>query len=241
MTNDKSIEFFDRYKSFYETSIVGATGNRLNNRYKALIEKNKELIKDQRILDLASHDGRWSFAALKNGAKQVRGIEARQHLVKNTITNMKKYAIPENKYNFILGDIFDEIIKIKRNSIDTVFCFGFFYHTIHHMDLLLKIKRLNPKYLIIDTRISKSPLPVIRIGMEKTGGDGQAIGNSFNNNQVVVGHPSRSSLEMMLKSIGFSFSYYDWNAMNIKDWSTLEDYKNGIRVTLICKNLNFKG
>jgi predicted nicotinamide N-methyase len=238
MVNDKSIEFFDRYNRFMKSSQIGATSNRLNNRYKALIEANKELVKDQRILDLASHDGRWSFAALKNGAKQVIGIEGRQHLVDKAIINMEEYEIPENKYDFILGDLFDEIEKIRSNSIDTVFCFGFLYHTIHHMDLLMKIKKLNPKYLIIDTAINKSPHPIIKLKMDDTRGEGEAIGNSVQNNQVVVGRPSRASLEMMLKSIGFSTSYYNWNAKNIKNWSQMQDYKNGKRVTLICKNLN---
>jgi SAM-dependent methyltransferase len=238
MENNKSIGFFDRYPDFYETSGIGATSNRLNHRYKALIESNKTLINRQRILDLASHDGRWSFAALKNGAKNVIGIEGRPHLVNHSITNMNKNGIPENKFKFILGDVFKEITNIKRNTIDTVFCFGFLYHTIHHMDLLMKIKELNPKHLIIDSLITKSPHPIIKVVMENTRGEGAAIGNDFNNQQTVIGHPSRSSLEVMLKSIGFSFSYQDWDTMNIKNWAQLQDYKNGLRVTLICKNLD---
>jgi len=107
------------------------------------------------------------------------------------------------------------------------------------MDLLMKIKKLNPKYLIIDSRVSKSPLPIIDVKLEKTSTDDAAISNNLSKIQTVVGIPSRSSLEMMLKSIGFSFSYHDWNAMNIKDWTELEDYKNGMRVTLICKNLDY--
>jgi SAM-dependent methyltransferase len=239
MAKNQPIEFFDRYNNFYETSVTGAISNRLNNRYKALIDSNKALINEQRILDLASHDGRWTFAALKNGAKHVVGIEARPHLVQNSIKNMNRYAIPKRKYDFILGDLLFDIKKVKKNEIDTVFCFGFLYHTIHHMDLLMKIKKINPKYLIIDSLISKSPLPIIKLKMEKTNGEGAAISNNFNNNQTIIGLPSRSSLEMMLKSIGFSVVYHDWDAMNIKDWRGLQDYKNGLRVTLICKNLDY--
>jgi SAM-dependent methyltransferase len=239
MSNQKRIEFFDRYHYFYETSGIGATSNRLNNRYKALLESNRVLINGQRILDLASHDGRWSFAALKNGAKHAVGIEGRPHLVQNSIKNMKRYGIPKSRYDFILGDILDEITKIERNSIDTVFCFGFFYHTIHHMDVLMKIKKLNPKHLILDSHISKSSLPIITVKMEDTSGEGAAIKNNFNHRQTVIGYPSLSALEMMLKSIGFSFSYHDWSAMNIKNWVKLQDYKTGSRVTLVCKNLDY--
>jgi 16S rRNA G966 N2-methylase RsmD len=238
MVLDKSMAFFDRYHSFYQTSQIGATRNRLNARYKVLIEGNQEFIKNQRILDIASHDGRWSFAALKNGANHVLGIEGRPHLVKNAVINMRKYGVPKKQYRFIPGDIFDQIIKINKNTIDTVFCFGFFYHTLHHMDLLTKIKQLNPKHLILDTNISKSPQPIIEAVMEDTRGEGAAIRKSNHRHQTVVGHPSRSALEMMLKSSGFTFSYYDWKENNRSDWSHLQDYRNGKRVTLICKDVD---
>lgn len=49
--------------------------NRLNERYNAIIDANKTIIKNSRILDLASHDGRWSFATLKSGSEYTLGIE----------------------------------------------------------------------------------------------------------------------------------------------------------------------
>ena len=92
--------FFDLYEDFFETSSVGISPNRLNNRYKALIENNTEIIKNSMILDLASHDGRWSFAGLMNGASKVIGIEGRRELVENGKSTMKKYGIPDEKYSF---------------------------------------------------------------------------------------------------------------------------------------------
>ena len=99
------MNFFDTYPEFYKTSKTGAFPNRLNGRYKSLIEANSAIIQEQTILDIASHDGRWSFAAIKNGAKKVIGIEARQYLVESAIKNMQTYNISEDKYTFIAGDI----------------------------------------------------------------------------------------------------------------------------------------
>ena len=93
---------------------------------------------------------------IKNGAKKVYGIEGKKELVEKGLENMQKYKIPENKYSFVVGDIFEEIKKIPLNEIDIVFCFGIFYHVSNHMELLTRVKKLNPKYLILDTEINKS-------------------------------------------------------------------------------------
>ena len=232
------MNFFDNYPEFYKTSNTKAYPNRLNNRYFVLIENNKDLIQDQSILDIASHDGRWSFAAIKNGARQVLGIEGRKDLVDKAINNMKKYEIPEDKYEFIVGDIHEEIKTIKSDIIDVVFCFGFFYHTIHHMYLLSEIKRLNPKYLILDTVISTSDSVVIDVLEEDSNVEAYAIKNSTNYDiNVVVGHPSKKALELMLNKCGFSIKYYNWHNGRIKNWEHLESYHNHARVSLVAKNL----
>jgi len=148
--------FFDSFPEFYNSSNTVPFPNRLNNRYLALIESNKKIISNSSILDIASHDGRWSFAALKNGASNVIGIEAKENLVKNSRKNMGLYQIPKEKYHFITGDIFNEIQKIQPKTIDVVFCFGIFYHIMNHMLLLSEIKKLQPKYLLLDTVVNRS-------------------------------------------------------------------------------------
>src|SRR3981081_663093 len=107
------MEFFDTYPEFYSTSKTGQSPNRLNRRYSALVENNVTIIHDHTILDIASHDGRWTFAALKNDAKRVVGIEARRHLVENAKRNMDLYNISSNRYSFTAGDIYVEITKLE--------------------------------------------------------------------------------------------------------------------------------
>jgi len=128
--------FFDQYPRFYSTSAVSASPERLHERYRALIAPNEELIREKTILDLAAHDGRWSFAALKAGARHVTGIEGRAYLVESAIATAQEYGIDAARYRFIVGDLFHEIEQVPTDSIDTVFCFGFFYHTAPHMLLL---------------------------------------------------------------------------------------------------------
>src|SRR5438067_448859 len=85
--------FFTSYPNFLKTSEQGAHLDRLNARHVALIATNKAHIEGKRVLDLASHDGRWSFAALQAGASYVHGIEAREHLVENSEINFSLYGV----------------------------------------------------------------------------------------------------------------------------------------------------
>ncbi len=230
--------FFETFTEFYKTSDTGQFPNRLNNRYLALIENNKKIISNSSILDIASHDGRWSFAALKNGASKVIGIEAKENLVKNSHKNMEFYRIPKEKYHFITGNIFNEIQKIQPKTIDVVFCFGIFYHIMNHMLLLTEIKKLQPKYLILDTTVNHSEQPVILIKKEDSKKESSGIQSDFSSDSnIVVGWPSKSALELMLKSLGFEFQYYHWHDMRITNWEHIMDYKNNARVTLVAQNL----
>jgi len=73
--------FFDQYPRFYDTSETFAYPSRLNLRHEAIFGENTDIFEGRRVLDIASHDGRWSFAALQAGAASVVGIEGRPELV----------------------------------------------------------------------------------------------------------------------------------------------------------------
>ncbi|MEM1114321.1 MAG: methyltransferase domain-containing protein [Pseudomonadota bacterium] len=150
---------FDRFLQTSETGKLKILGKdrlatRLNTRHSGLLLSNEDLIAGKNVLDLASHDGRWSFAALKVGAKHVTGIEHKPRLIRKTTANFEHYAVDTDSYQFIQGDIFEHIPKVTQR-IDTVFCFGIFYHISHHMHLLSQIDSLGVRGLILDTEIVK--------------------------------------------------------------------------------------
>jgi len=226
--------FFDEYPAFYNTSDTNPYPNRLNTRVDMLIKNNLEIIQNKNILDIACHDGRFSFAALKHGAAHVLCIDSNRKIIENGINNMKKYDIPDTKYNFIIGDIFQEIQKIKPNQIDTVFCFGFFYHIINHVFLLSQIRRLKPQYLILDTNIFVSDKPIMEILLEEK--YGSTIANKdTKDHKTLVGVPSKSTIELMLENLKFNYKYLDWMNKELTDWQFLGDYKRGSRISLVAK------
>ena len=94
--NSNGGNFFDDYSSFYKTGKIGIKPKMLNARFHALIESNKKIIENATILDLACHDGRWSFAALKNGAKKVYGIKRKKDLIRY-LTTMRVTLVAKNQ------------------------------------------------------------------------------------------------------------------------------------------------
>jgi len=224
--------FFDQYPRFYETSHIGNEPNRLNSRYHALIGANLDCIQNCSVLDLGSHDGRWSFAALKAGADQVLGIEARSDFHARAIENFQAYSIPEGSFSFVLGDVFKQLPEVSPGSIDTVFCFGVLYCTTYHQLLLELIANLKPKNLVLDTFVSMLPDSVIELRVVETNGDILASSSGAMLRTLLLGYPSRRAIELMLKNAGFRFQYFDWHRITLEDWTSLKDYQEGTRVTL---------
>jgi Methyltransferase domain len=142
--------FFEQFPRFYVTSSTAPTTARLNLRYEAIFGENRDIFEGASILDLASHDGRWSLAALATGARSVTGIEARPELVKAATENLGEYGYGADRVRFVTGDL-HEVLSTQDFEADVVLCLGFLYHTLRYNELLDGIRRTNARYLIIDT------------------------------------------------------------------------------------------
>jgi 16S rRNA G966 N2-methylase RsmD len=216
--------FFRDFPRFVETSETGPWLDRLNARYLALIHANREVIEGAHVLDLASHDGRFSFAALRNGAARVVGIEHEPHLVGKANENMDYYDVPRDRYEFVLGDMFDRIPEIEQ--CDVVFCFGILYHINDHMRLLQTIAELAPKSLIIDTNLSHIERAAIEL-RAPVAGNPPPVGAQLE------GWPSKAGLDAMLSSFGWTFEYFDWPASGLAETPKLDDYRVGRRASVV--------
>ena len=163
--------FFDEYPAFYESSMTAVFPRRLDLRHKAMIEANRDILAGARVLDLASHDGRWSFAALKAGAKHVTGVEARAELVDNANKLFAGYGIPTEDYQFVQGDMF-RILQEHKFDVDVVLCLGFVYHTLRYGELFHGIIDTDPQYCILDTKVMRSDEPLVKLFANRTASAG---------------------------------------------------------------------
>ena len=136
---------------------------RLERRREFIVEPFADEIKDARVLDLASHDGRWAYALAGAGAREVVGIEFRQEL----IDQFAGYPEGETKdrVSLIQGDIFEELPKLVAagEKFDVVTIFGVFYHIMDHYALLKLVKQLGARLVVIDSEFLTRDAPLIRL------------------------------------------------------------------------------
>lgn len=239
--------FFDNYPRFLETSGTAPEGRRteskrLSVRYEAMIAGYQEILQGKRVLDIASHDGRWSFSALQAGAAHVTGIEARPEMVKHAEGNLGHYDVASDAYRFINADVFDVLADPAGHDVqvDVVMCLGFLYHTLRYPELFTGIRTFEAEYLLIDTAVYPSEDKVIRVFNEDVTKQSAAADNPLAHAQrMLTGRPSTSALAMMLDMYGFDVvDKVDWPSFLRRRHPLLKSvnqYRDGKRVTWLCK------
>jgi Methyltransferase domain len=231
--------FFEHFPRFYLTSSTAPTTARLNLRYEAIFGENRDIFAGASVLDLASHDGRWSLAALANGARSVTGIEARPDLVKAATENLAEYGYEADRVRFVTGDV-HEVLNTQDFEADVVLCLGFLYHTLRYNELLHGIRRTNARHLIIDTFSPHmmGPVPNVTVLTELADEEGKAAADHYADGpSVLVGCPNLAAIRAMLGAYGYRVE-------RLSDWAGLlrdnpgtdncGDYANEKRITARC-------
>jgi hypothetical protein len=155
MTAAASISIDFGQSVFLGSSNVNVSANRLNWRAEVLIARNPEAFIGKRVLDLASHDGRFSHAALACGADRVVGVEARAEHVEKAYVNLRGLGYDPDRYEFVVGDLVDHLRTVQPGEFDTILCFGIFSHLIEQVEILREIRRIAPEHFILDTWVAK--------------------------------------------------------------------------------------
>jgi hypothetical protein len=235
----KASWFFEQYPRFYLSSSTASTTARLNLRYEAIFGENQDIFAGASVLDLASHDGRWSLAALAAGARSVIGIEARPELVAAAADNLGAYGYGADRARFVSGDV-HEVLNTHDFEADVVLCLGFLYHTLRYNELLGGIRRSNARYLIIDTFSPHmmQPVPNVNVITEDADEEGKAAADSYTHgSSVLVGRPNLAAIQTMLGAYGYQVERLsDWAGL-LRDNPGTEncaDYTNERRITVRC-------
>jgi ubiquinone/menaquinone biosynthesis C-methylase UbiE len=231
--------FFDEHPRFYETSQTRPSRGRLNLRYEAIFAENRDVFDGAKVLDIASHDGRWSLAALACGAQSVIGIEARTDLVEHAVENLAQYGYGSDRCQFLAGDIF-ALFETRDFDVDVVLCLGFMYHTLRYNELMHGIRKMNPSHLIIDSASPEMmhPTSLIPTKMETAQWEGNAVADKYSYGpKVMVGLPNLRAIETMTRAYGFQVERLsDWDGLlrDNPDLEGVDDYARQIRLTLRC-------
>lgn len=192
---------------------AGQTGvtERMDRRHDQLIAPLGPVLQGARVLDLAAHDGRWSYAFAAAGARQVIGVEGRQEL----IDRFDKYPDDDarQRVRLVRADIFDYLDQAvaAEATFDVVAVLGIFYHIMDHARLLALIAKVQPRLVIIDSEFARRPGPVIALVRERTDVHLNAIPARAGQNMRVKGVPSRAAMEIMAEDAGFRLEWIDWD------------------------------
>ena len=231
--------FFEQFPLFYLSSSTASSTTRLNLRYEAIFGQNRDIFEGAAVLDLASHDGRWSLAALAAGARSVTGIEARPELVKAATENLGEYGYGPDRVRFVTGDV-HEVLSAEPLEADVVLCLGFLYHTLRYNELLHGIRLTNARYLIIDTFSPHmmGPVPNVKVITEDADEEGKAAADTYSHGEsVLVGCPNLAAIKTMLGAYGYQVERLsDWAGL-LRDNPRTDncgDYANQKRITIRC-------
>lgn len=216
--------FFDFLNSYPRYTAGPNEISRLNARHRFIVEPFVDDLKDARVLDLAAHDGRWSYALAAAGAASVEAVEGRADLV----AEFAGYPDADFKSRVDLkqGEVFSFLeAKVKEGATyDVIACFGFFYHITDHYRLLILMRQLQPKLIIIDSEFLLIEIPNIAFGREKPDKALNTLAQVLGQDLVMVGTPSRVWVDKAAETLNYDTQWVDWTVLPEDQRKGVSDY-----------------
>jgi SAM-dependent methyltransferase len=208
---------------------------RLNNRHRLLIDPFVPQIMGSRVLDLACHDGRWSYALAAAGADEVLGIEARQELI-DSFANFPDTDF-KSRVTLRCDDIFAalEDLAARGETFNVVAVFGIFYHIMDHYRLLNLIRRLQPKIILIDSEFIMVDNAMIQVLTEKTDDPLHAAPGHKHQARIAVGVPTPRATEFMAETLDYEVTWLQSGLILGEDRNGMHDYfRSGRKQRQVC-------
>ena len=219
----RTTHFFDRYSQVVKSIPVGAASAtgfldqiRLRRRYDAIIERNRALFDNARVLDIMSSYGLWSLAALDAGATHVVGIEEAAGPVDVANNTFVECGVGAQSYRFVASEIFEGMQAFEPGSFDLILC-----QAVERCDILRffeNLDRLGPRCAILDTGIVLGEGPIVRFTRD--------VGD-------LAGSPNHPLIMFLCNAFDFQWTLIDWRSMGYTDWTGIHDYERDHRRTYI--------
>lgn len=227
--------FFDFLRALPPYDDNANTVKRLSQRHKLIIDPFQPQIEGARVLDIAAHDGRWSYALAHAGAADVVGVEARPELV------ARFESFPDTAFkprvSLVCNDLFAEIEArvAAGEQFDVVAVYGIFYHIMDHFRLLSLIRRLGPRLIIIDSEFIKSDNAMVQVLKEEISNPLNAVSDIAGITHTVVGVPSRRATRFMAEALGMELSWVEHDLILGDDRQAMHDYfRDGRKARFTC-------
>jgi hypothetical protein len=182
---------------------------RLSKRHALVIDPFRAEIEGARVLDLGAHDGRWSYAFARAGAREVMGVEPRAALTAGLARFPDDAA--RARVTLVEGEAAPalEALGEAGERFDVVAVLGLLYHLMDHFRLLWLIRRLGPRLVIVDSDFSLARAPVIELVRERTEKPLNAVAQIGGQERAIAGLPSFAAMEAMADALDFRVDWVD--------------------------------
>jgi len=187
-----------------------------------LLEAQHGSIRGKRVLDIACNSGFWSIQCALLGA-EVIGFDARTQLIEQA--NLIKSVVGINNVQFKLLDFWDMSPKSLDGRFDIVLNLGILYHLPTPLEALQLTASMAREHILLDTNVSVAAEPIIKLRWEEPTDIQNASARG------IVGYPSRSAINLMLKHIGVA----EWFEIPVRTNDMPRDYLDHRRTSwLVC-------
>jgi len=205
----------------------------LNGRVDTLLARHTDVIQDCRVLDLASHMGTLSYAALQLGARQVHGVDTEEAMIRKGENLFNQMEVRPDTYRFEVKDVFDFLETCEPDSFDTVLCFGLLYYVMEPFRLLKLMERVAGKGILLDTFTARYAAlqgkdaqqyqhlkdetfetPILLTSLTQSAKKDYRLPNSFpykGKELALTTFPSRALLEIWFQVLDLDFRFLEWD------------------------------
>ncbi len=212
---------FDRYEESKDVAARPVDAKRLRHRYEAIIGKNRDLFRNARVLVIHSGDGRWCYAALDAGAAHVVGVENERAQVEVARNIFARLGVDPKSYEFVTGEILAALRPFGPGSFDLVLCQDFAKLPDPHL-FFQRLRRLQPKHIILDTAIIAGKVPMISFKLKDPD---RAGSNPAARSAAIRAVPNHELIRILCDYFDFRWRLIDWRGLGIADWTGVHDYE----------------
>ncbi|WP_299872896.1 DUF1698 domain-containing protein [uncultured Sulfitobacter sp.] len=200
---------------------------RQRQRHAFLIEPFLDDIKGAKVLDIAAHDGRWSYALAEAGAESVLGIEGRADLVE--LFDELPDSAAKERVTLAAEDLFDALDRLiaEKQTFDVVALFGIMYHVMDHFRIVRQCVQLSAKLIIIDSEFMKGVNPYIQMVKERTDVEINATPQIGGQEIAIKGVMSSAAMERIAEALSYEIEWLPWENLPKENRTVVRDYFRG--------------
>ncbi|HEY0517308.1 MAG TPA: methyltransferase domain-containing protein [Solirubrobacteraceae bacterium] len=190
--------------------------------FEPLLRLTGGTLEGRRVLDLGCSSGFWALQAIEAGADFVLGLDGRDTYIEQAKLVFEAKGIDPARYRFDQANVFEYDLQER---FDVVLCLGLLNVVAKPVALFELISRSQAPLVVLDTGISRAPTKLFELSrlLETR--------NAIDYGMVLV--PSRRAVIDLAGQFGFDALPL---ALDIADWTSMEDYRRGERLAFMCAN-----